>query len=443
MKMFRYMNDIILNDYDQFLEQVNEKRNQMIAPDICQIKSFLGIFDLEKLEKVPNGRFDLCYKGMTFECFFHYKSTSRLYTFLNGALTEERPQFSRWSYHSFVDGCYLNIADPMYGLYDDLILGWYYGNDILNLRQLIAEVTEKIAEILKIQGKDIIFVGSSGGGAAVVECSSFINGSKSVAINPQVKLVDWFYSTEFSEITGIDLNIDKLGHRNNFIPLLKRNENNYHLIIVNVRSQVDMRQIQAISKELDIQLKYGINTFDNCCIWLYDADCQPYVSWHSTQEFYCIFFAIEFLLDNIENLESEKWDEFFRLMNEFWHYRWELEKYWRNKIPKLEMLIECRENRKSVAIWGTGNIAQKLEKELFEIRKNNLYNIRMVIDNDYKKRGKFLDTDISIIHPSEIIDWSELYIIITTENYYEEIMKQLEEEGLCYKKDFIYWKDLF
>lgn len=85
------------------------------------------------------------------------------------------------------------------------------------------------------------------------------------------------------------------------------------------------------------------------------------------------------------------------------------------------------EERKYV-VWGTGNITKEL------IAKYNDLKIAFFIDNDEGKRGKIL-YGRRIWHPSEIINWSEIFIIISTVAY-RQIENQLIHYGL--KKDIDY-----
>lgn len=73
---------------------------------------------------------------------------------------------------------------------------------------------------------------------------------------------------------------------------------------------------------------------------------------------------------------------------------------------------------------------------MLDIQGINYFNIEFGIDNDRKKTGTEV-MGLRIMHPSEIIDWHSLYIIITTNLYSIEVYKQLEDYGLTYKKDFI------
>ncbi len=353
MKIFEYMDDIFFKEYSQIIKEVDNKRIKMLKPDESLLYENNIIVDLEKIEEIPNGRFNIEYKGILFECVFHYKPEEVLYVILNGALTQKVPEFSRWSYYKFLSGSMLNISDPMYRIYDDLKLGWYYGNKEYDMREYIVEIVEKIAHILDVQNKNIIFWGSSGGGAATIECASLIKGARAVAINPQIILSEYFYSAEFTKITKNDLEKDSAWHRNNAIYYLKKEKASYYILIFNIRAVLDMKQVGNICRELDITLKYGINVFEHFIIWLYDAECEPYVDGHCAQEYYCIAYVIEFILKNIgsENLEK-KYGQFFRMVNEFWYFKWKQEKDIRSRMANPEKLILCRETKKKVAIFG-------------------------------------------------------------------------------------------
>lgn len=58
------------------------------------------------------------------------------------------------------------------------------------------------------------------------------------------------------------------------------------------------------------------------------------------------------------------------------------------------------------------------------------------------KAGQLWEGTIPIVHVSEVTDWAELFVIITTDAYYQEIMEQLENLGLLYGVNYILWRDL-
>ncbi len=443
MNFFEFMGDISYHDYSQFIQEVDIYRDNMLVSDKKLLIDRGAAVRAEDEFELTDGRMVIEYKKIKFDCFFYYKQSTKLYVFLNGALTQERPQFARWSYYKFSSGSVLNIADPMYEIYDELLLGWYYGNKDYNLRRYVAELVKIIAGKLGVCDHNIVFYGSSGGGAAVIECASHIEGAKAVSINPQIVLSEYFYADTFEKITGNILAEDHNWHRNNSIYYLRHNNRSKHLIMVNIRCEQDMRQISHICDAMGIRVKYGLNFFHDLVIWLYDCNCEPYVGPHNLQDNYCLFFAIEKLIENIDNEEFlEQYDSFYRYINEWWFAWWKQEQYWRSRQPNLHYLMECNKISKKIALFGTGDDAKKLCMELLDIDGENYYKIEAVLDNDENKAGKdFLG--FKVMHSGDIGNWDDYFIIIATSKYAINIEKQLESYGLIYKKNFIRFTDLY
>ncbi len=445
MDFFHYMDDLYFESYEQLLREIDAARAEMVYVDHNEIKQEPQILDLDNIKSLPDGRWDVVWETVKFECFFHGKKSTKLYVFLNGAITGTGatvPMFRRWSYYKFVDGSVINISDPMYRMYDKLKLGWYYGSEEFDLRQIVADFVLAVAVKIGVKKEDILFVGSSGGGCAAIACASYIQGAGSITINPQMVLSEYGYSTQFTVITGIDLNRKDRWNRNNTIYYLQNNIANTHFLFVNVRSVVDMQQVKNICNSLGVRVKYGLNVFLNLVIWLYDADMTPYISPHSLQENYCIWFVLEFIATNKDRIEKIKeYDSLVRLINEFYYDRRKIEREWRGKIPNLDCLRWCEHLDREVAIFGLGEYAELLNRELLNIEESNYYNIQYAIDNYVKKDELY--HGLQIKHPSEIEDWKKVYIIITSERYCNQIRCQLEELGLVYERDFVTYRDLF
>lgn len=440
---FRYMKDIYFESFEQFKEDVDAARADMLKADTDMIRQMPVSIDLNTAGELPDGRLDIQYEGINFECFFHYKAAQTLYVFLNGAITGKGatvPMFARWSYYEFMNGSCLNISDPMYRMYDGLKLGWYYGSEETDLQQKLAEMVTRIAEMIGVEKSNIIFAGSSGGGYASIVCASRIPGAKSIAVNPQIVLREWHYSTKFAEITGIDLTCDDKQHRNNPLYYLQNHKDNRYLLFVNVRSKLDMQQISNICHVMDKRVKYGLNVFDNIVIWLYDADLTPWIDYHDVQENYCLCFLFEFIMNSLPE-KLKQYDSFFGLINEFYYDMKKKERYWRGKIPSIDRLMHIQSIDRKIAIFGTGKYADTLNGELFHIEGENHYHIQCVIDNDTERNGTY--HGLPIIHPAEIENWAELYIMITSSRFHAQIRQQLEENGLTYEKDFINYMDLY
>lgn len=242
-------------------------------------------------------------------------------------------------------------------------------------------------------------------------------------------------------MTGIDLTCDDKWHRNNPIYYMQNQKDNRYLLFVNVRSKADMRQIGNICHAKNKRVKYGLNIFDNIFIWLYDADLMPWVDYHCLQENYCLCFLFEFIMNSSWE-KIEQYDSLFGLINEFYYDMRRNEQYWRGKIPSISRLMQLQSMDRKIAMFGLGKYADMLNHELFYIEEQNYYHIQYVIDNDVRKKGNKYH-GLSIIHPLEIENWTDLYIIITSSRFHEQIRQQLEEKDLIYEKDFIIYKDLY
>lgn len=118
-------------------------------------------------ENLKSSRFRIDYRGYHFECLFSENNsyTKNLYVIYNGARKEGiMPYFPRWTYHGILPGHMLCIEDPMYYMYEDLKLGWFYGNKEESLLEISIDIIKAVCDSRKIDYRNIIFFSSSGGG---------------------------------------------------------------------------------------------------------------------------------------------------------------------------------------------------------------------------------------------------------------------------------------
>ncbi len=84
---------------------------------------------------------------------------------------------------------------------------------------------------------------------------------------------------------------------------------------------------------------------------------------------------------------------------------------------------------KKTVIWGSGQIAEGL------IRANAISGISFILDNDkYKTHTLFFGYEV--IHPDEISEWKDYFIIIAVRKW-NDISEQLDRYGLRYGQDYI------
>lgn len=132
MKSFFGFENIVgdTDSVDSIKRQVNERRSLLYSYDKSLLEKTDIKLDFNSFDTAPDGRFEISYKDIDFECFFKRNTDSdSLYVVLNGyrSAGQNEPTFKRWSYYKFIGGNLLNIDDPMTRIYTDLGLGWYYG----------------------------------------------------------------------------------------------------------------------------------------------------------------------------------------------------------------------------------------------------------------------------------------------------------------------------
>ena len=118
------------------------------------------------------------------------RENSVLLVSLHGALNRkvtELPRFERLATLTGLPFSSLFFADPTLWLSSDLELAWYVGTpESINPHEAISQAAATAAEF--IGASHVIFTGSSGGGFAALQCSSYLPGSVAVCFNPQTRI---------------------------------------------------------------------------------------------------------------------------------------------------------------------------------------------------------------------------------------------------------------
>lgn len=304
---------------------LNQIRNTMYYEKDKSLLEDKGlIYKLEELNSLPTGRFRILYKGIHFDCLFKPQNEKSLYVVFSGYKTSTPPEFKRWSWYNTFGGSMLNIADPSYTENDKVELGWYYGTDDVNYRELIVDIVKRVQTILEIENKDVTFYSSSGGGACAIHCAGLLEGSTAIAINPQIHLATWAYAPMFLKTTGIDLNKPDKWHRNELQWFAKNCPKSNFIFFENCASDQDIEQFKYLKEAISPNkpFHYGINEFDNCIVWLYEAyDRVP----HGAQETQLFYFAIKYLVENFKERKNiEELEELYIIFSELWFDHWSL-----------------------------------------------------------------------------------------------------------------------
>ncbi len=117
------------------------------------------------------------------------KGSDTLVVSFHGAVnrrTMKLPRFERLKALKETGYTSLLLADPTLFADDNFSLGWYTGWRAVNMHKLIARWIVQIAEQLNI--KHVILSGSSGGGFAAMQVSSFIPNSVALSFNAQTEI---------------------------------------------------------------------------------------------------------------------------------------------------------------------------------------------------------------------------------------------------------------
>lgn len=327
------------------INALDKKRAFLQNADRLFLRDNHVTIDLDNIEAIPNGRFRCHYRGIDFEMKFNYKPGMPLIVVLNGAKTSNYPEFKRWSWYPFFQGSMLNIADPMYKYYDDLYIGWYYGDKNTDYRKIIVDIILKIAAFLKLPKNQIILYASSGGGAACPEIASLIGeGCTCIMINPQIYLDKYYYCPTFESITGIKLGEEDGTHRNDTEYWIRKNTGARYIFVENIAGRADREDIVKLSQQLGFAVKYGITKFNNVIVWAYDARTDlP----HNAQEDFCTYFQISFLRNLFDNeYELKNYENLYLLFSEQWKNHW----HWVNKCSNFDKSISEIKNADSV-VW--------------------------------------------------------------------------------------------
>lgn len=141
-------------------------------------------------------RFDIKIGSMTYNLLKGVFREGRLYVMLGGAVGNrdqvQLPRFNRFSWQDLFPGTLVCIADPTLYLDNKLQLGWYIGTPEHNVAHNIVRIVNAICKKLSLKKEDVVFYGSSGGGYAALQCCAYMGGgATAIAINPQVKIVNY------------------------------------------------------------------------------------------------------------------------------------------------------------------------------------------------------------------------------------------------------------
>lgn len=117
------------------------------------------------------------------------RASNTLVVSLHGAVDRSRGSLPRFEWFKSLNAtnysC-LFLSDPGLNAHPDLRLGWFLGNNSLNLHEELAQIIQTIKA--KVGASKVILLGLSGGGFAALQISRLIHGSTALVFNPRTEI---------------------------------------------------------------------------------------------------------------------------------------------------------------------------------------------------------------------------------------------------------------
>ncbi|MGP9604656.1 hypothetical protein ACT3SY_17800 [Brachybacterium sp. AOP42-E1-35] len=126
------------------------------------------------------------------EVLFQPGEGDTLLVVLHGAIDREKYTPPRFEWFGTLKGRrehVLYVADPTLSLASDLQIGWYVGNENVDVLDRVARLAARTRDALGAQ--KVLFMGGSAGGYASLMVSARTPGSRTLAFNPQITIADY------------------------------------------------------------------------------------------------------------------------------------------------------------------------------------------------------------------------------------------------------------
>lgn len=296
MHIFDKFTQIQSYSYKEIFENIKKQRESVICKNFMEMEpQNYNLDELYSCKDIPE-KFNIFINNWQFSCLFNFINTKKLYIIFSGYKNKKDPLplFKRWSWNMAFDGSVLYISDPMLMHFKELSLGWYYGLKDDNIYIHIKNIIDILN--FKFNFAHNIFYGSSGGGFAALQASTYMENSFAIAINPQIDIKNFSYTSTFIQITGINLHDDDKHDRNNLLKRLQNSKSKF-LIMQNDTDSVHVsNHLLPLMKIYGAYPQYGIQQIKNWFAWVYHAYGN-----HNAQEDKIILQFILFIVDNIIN----------------------------------------------------------------------------------------------------------------------------------------------
>lgn len=265
-------------DYDRVFNLINEKHDKTLLnkKPVC--------FSLNDWDgNISPRRFIVRSNHLAFECYATHSPQKKLFVFLSAGggqvKTGKRPEFQRASWHPWLDGICLNVADPTFSIYPGkLNTGWYFGSKDQDAILPLAKLIEKVKLQYNIEAKDVFIVGSSAGGTSALRLATVLDGVTAIAENPPFYPHKRGSSKRFLE-AGIDLSSSEFLERNSLAGVVGNDASRY-FVLQNAADKQPMKQLNDFLDKFGFSpLRLGLNAYGAFNVY---CSCVPAQSPHHT-----------------------------------------------------------------------------------------------------------------------------------------------------------------
>lgn len=446
---YNYIFDVIMVIWNYNVPGENMTKEYTLD-EITDIVIHVKYEDLETMEYPKNELIYLIVEYENFDYEFLLKdleNNDKLTVLGSGAFNKSSnydrsgPWFNRWSW-TFEDSV-LYYHDPTLYLADDIYGPWGLGTPEVWYLEKIAIITEKIAQIMSVNNKDILFYGSSAGGFTSLMLSILVKDSVCLAEVPQLDITSWGSFWRPLKNASFDMDdaefIEKYGNRVSVFELIK--ERNYipnAYILMDCSAEYDFtRQYLPFFKRLN-KLSYNIK--DNTMkLFIFGKNTG-----HSALPKDVILSIIkhvrhnEFYVNNPQIKPERYPQDYDGLLKTCDDYRRRINQLNKDKnedllqIASLESLVDekCKQSNESLPLFtDDSQINNKLrDKNQLILYLNDL--LKSYRDNSKQKQGRIDELSIQLKQSQEQLNKKQEEYDLEIARLNEKISsltKQLEE----------------
>ncbi len=246
------------------------------------------------------------FDGVEFHsCFYRSETGSRrlvvsLTSGGHGRTRENGPRFNRWTYVDETDSNMLCVDDPMVYLHG-IKYGWFGGGTVERpMWAALAKMINAVCAAAGLEDPEVVFFSSSSGGVASILASSEMGVPCTVvALNPQLCIPS---ATRYKGYRRRGFLCPALDDPNFVLDIMRDHRENRYVVIENMASRLDYNQyFVPMCNRLAFRPTYGVTRHGNVVTWVY---CAKVPRPHSAMDWKTIFPAMEFLVDNLDSLDS-------------------------------------------------------------------------------------------------------------------------------------------